>query len=102
MDRGELSSHALTRAYLDRIAAIDDAGPTLNAVIELNPDALKEADARDAERKAGRVRGRCTASRAAQGQHRRHADGEFRRLAGAGPQPRATTLRRRAPARPVR
>ncbi|HEV8693684.1 MAG TPA: amidase [Lysobacter sp.] len=57
MTRGELSSHALTQAYLDRIAAIDDAGPTLNAVIELNPDALKEADARDAERKAGRVRG---------------------------------------------
>lgn len=57
MERGELSSHALTRAYLDRIAAIDDAGPRLNAVIETNPDALKEADARDAERKAGRVRG---------------------------------------------
>src|SRR4249919_1080219 len=57
MDRAELSSHALTRAYLDRIAAIDDAGPTLNAVIELNPAALQEADARDAERKAGRVRG---------------------------------------------
>ncbi len=56
MARGELSSHALTQAYLDRIAAIDDAGPTLNAVIELNPDALKDADARDAERKAGRVR----------------------------------------------
>jgi amidase len=56
MGRGELNSHELTRAYLDRIAAIDDAGPTLNAVIELNPDALKEADARDAERKAGRVR----------------------------------------------
>lgn len=57
MAQGELSSHALTQAYLDRIATIDDAGPTLNAVIELNPDALKEADARDAERKAGRVRG---------------------------------------------
>ncbi|HEU0305609.1 MAG TPA: amidase [Lysobacter sp.] len=56
MARGELSSRALTQAYLDRIAAIDDAGPTLNAVIELNPDALKEAGARDAERKAGRVR----------------------------------------------
>ena len=56
MARGELSSHELTRAYLERIAAIDDAGPTLNAVIELNPDAMKEADARDAERKAGRVR----------------------------------------------
>ncbi len=46
-----------TQAYLDRIAAIDDAGPTLNAVIELNPDALKDADALDAERKAGKVRG---------------------------------------------
>ena len=57
MGRGELSSRALTQAYLDRIAAIDDAGPTLNAVIELNPDALREADARDAERKAGRSRG---------------------------------------------
>jgi amidase len=56
MARGELSSRALTQAYLDRIAAIDDAGPTLNAVIELNPDALEDADARDAERKAGRVR----------------------------------------------
>ena len=63
MARGELSSRALTQAYLDRIAAIDDAGPTLNAVIELNPDALKEADARDAERKAGRVRSPCMASR---------------------------------------
>lgn len=56
MSRGELDSRTLTQAYLDRIAAIDDAGPTLNAVIELNPDALKEADARDAERKLGRIR----------------------------------------------
>ncbi|MFC7301349.1 amidase [Cognatiluteimonas weifangensis] len=54
---GSLSSRALTRAYLDRIAAIDAAGPTLNAVIELNPDALADADARDAERKAGQSRG---------------------------------------------
>jgi amidase len=54
---GELSSHALTQAYLDRIASIDKAGPSLNAVIELNPDALKDADALDAERKAGKVRG---------------------------------------------
>ena len=57
MKRGALSSHALTQAYLDRIAAVDDAGPRLNAVIELNPDAIKEAEARDAERQAGRVRG---------------------------------------------
>jgi len=52
-----LSSRELTQAYLDRIAAIDDAGPRLNAVIELNPQALAEAEARDAERKAGTVRG---------------------------------------------
>ncbi len=57
MTQGALTSRALTQAYLDRIAAIDDAGPTLNAVIELNPNALKEADARDAQRKAGNVLG---------------------------------------------
>ncbi len=54
---GEVSSHDLTQAYLDRIAAMDKKGPGLNAVIELNPDALKEADALDAERKTGKVRG---------------------------------------------
>lgn len=57
MQSGQLSSHALTQAYLDRIAAIDAAGPKLNSVIELNPDALAEADARDAERKAGKSLG---------------------------------------------
>jgi amidase len=54
---GQLTSHALTQAYLDRIAAIDDAGPRLNAVIEINPNAIAEADARDAERTAGKTRG---------------------------------------------
>jgi amidase len=58
MTAGTLTSHDLTQAYLDRIAAIDDAGPALNAVIELNPDALADADALDAERKAGKVRGK--------------------------------------------
>ncbi|MEO8160562.1 MAG: amidase [Arenimonas sp.] len=57
MAAGALSSHELTQAYLDRIAKIDKAGPALNSVIELNPDALKEADALDAERKAGKLRG---------------------------------------------
>ena len=42
MKSGAIDSHALTQAYLDRIAAIDDAGPMLNAVIELNPDAISE------------------------------------------------------------
>ena len=57
MAAGSLTSKALTQAYLDRIAAIDDAGPQLNAVIETNPDALKDASALDAERRAGKLRG---------------------------------------------
>src|SRR5690606_18104252 len=57
MRSGELDSQALTRAYLDRIAKLDDAGPALNSIIELNPDALTEAAAFDAERAAGKVRG---------------------------------------------
>lgn len=57
MAAGSLTSLALTRAYLDRIAQIDDAGPALNAVIELNPDAVEDAEALDDERRAGRVRG---------------------------------------------
>jgi amidase len=57
MHAGELDSRTLTQAYLDRIAAIDKAGPQLNAIIELNPDALKEAALRDLERKNKAVRG---------------------------------------------
>ena len=57
MVAGTLTSRALTQAYLHRIAAIDDAGPRLNAVIELNAKALAEADALDAERSSGKVRG---------------------------------------------
>ena len=57
MTAGTLTSRALTQAYLDRIAAIDDSGPQLNAVIDINPAALKEAESRDAERKAGKSRG---------------------------------------------
>jgi amidase len=57
MADGTLDSRTLTRAYLDRIAAIDKAGPAVNAIIELNPDAMAEAAARDAERGVGKVRG---------------------------------------------
>ena len=57
MAAGSLTARSLTRAYLDRIAALDDAGPRLNAVIDINSAALAEADARDAERKARKVRG---------------------------------------------
>ena len=57
MASGSLTSRVLTQAYLNRIAAIDDSGPALNAVIDLNPAALEDAATLDAERKAGRLRG---------------------------------------------
>jgi amidase len=57
LQSGALTSHALVQAYLDRMAAIDKAGPAINAIIELNPDALHIADQLDAERKSGKVRG---------------------------------------------
>ena len=49
MQRGELSSEAVTAWYLDRIEKIDRSGPTLNSVIEINPDALTIARALDEE-----------------------------------------------------
>ncbi|HEX6213403.1 MAG TPA: amidase family protein, partial [Vicinamibacterales bacterium] len=57
MAAGTLTSEALTRAYLKRIADVDDAGPRLASVIELNARAEDDARALDAERKAGKVRG---------------------------------------------
>ena len=57
MAAGTLTSRALTQAYLDRIKQIDDSGPMLNAVIEINATAIADADALDAERKGGKVRG---------------------------------------------
>jgi len=57
MRAGRVTAVELVRAYQDRIAAIDRAGPQLNSIIALNPDALAAAAALDAERKAGHVRG---------------------------------------------
>jgi amidase len=54
MAAGELTSRALTETYLARIDTID---PTLRSVLETNPDALAIADAMDAERRSGEVRG---------------------------------------------
>ena len=57
IDDGALNSEAITAAYLDRIAAIDDAGPMLNAVIATFPDALEQARIMDAEIRTGKYRG---------------------------------------------
>jgi amidase len=57
MAAGRVTSEELVRAYLARIEANDRGGPALRSVISLNPDALADARALDAERKAKGSRG---------------------------------------------
>ena len=45
---GRTTSVAVVQAFLDRIAAVDDAGPMLNALLAINPNALADAKALDA------------------------------------------------------
>lgn len=52
MDAGAVTSERLVQLSLARIDAYDEKGPTLNAILTLNPKALDEARALDAERKA--------------------------------------------------
>lgn len=58
MASGKTTAKAITEMYLKRIDAVDKKGPAINAVIEINPDAVKIAEQLDAERKAGKVRGK--------------------------------------------
>src|SRR5436309_15497479 len=51
-DAGTLTSESLTRLCLARIEAFDRKGPSLHAVIALNPKAIEQARALDVERKA--------------------------------------------------
>jgi amidase len=57
MTAGRYTSRRLVELYAARIEQIDRSGPTLRSVIEMNPDALSIADALDAERTAGKLRG---------------------------------------------
>lgn len=57
MSDGIHTAYSLTKLYLERIEQLDKQGPALNAIIELNPDALSTASALDAERGSGRQRG---------------------------------------------
>jgi len=51
---GRVTSHELVLQSLVRIATYEDR---INAILTVNPNALQEADERDRERKAGKVRG---------------------------------------------
>ena len=57
MKSGEITAESLTQAYLERIAEIDKAGPAVNSVIEINPDAVAIAAALDKEFKQKGARG---------------------------------------------
>jgi amidase len=57
LTRGATTSEDVVRDYLVRLSLYDRNGPTLRSMLALNPRAIAEARALDAERAAGRVRG---------------------------------------------
>ena len=57
MSHGALSAQTLVRAYLTRIALSNAEGPAIQAVRDLNPDAIAEAKALDKERATKGSRG---------------------------------------------
>jgi amidase len=57
MKSGKFTARSLVEKYVARIEEIDKHGPGVNAILELNPDALSIAEALDAERKAKGPRG---------------------------------------------
>src|SRR4051812_11710235 len=54
---GRWTSRKLAELYLRRIEEVDRKGPQLRAIIELNPDVLRDADRLDRERKNGGANG---------------------------------------------
>lgn len=57
MSSGTHTAQSLTQLFLERIELFDKQGPALNAVIELNPDAMSIAAGLDTERSSGQLRG---------------------------------------------
>ena len=57
MTAGELSAVELARYYLDRIRDLDQGGPRVNSVLEVNPEALALAAQLDDERRTRGPRG---------------------------------------------
>ncbi len=57
MESGAYTAVEIAQLYLDRIHEIDQNGPQINSVIEINPDALEIAKKMDEERANGTIRG---------------------------------------------
>ena len=56
-ESGAMTCEYVTRLYLDRIAAIDKSGPSINSIITTNPDAITSAIELDKLRKSGNIKG---------------------------------------------
>jgi len=54
---GSYTIKEVVQAYLDRIDEIDKSGPTLNSIIQVNPDAIQIAEELDKEMNEGKIRG---------------------------------------------
>ena len=50
MTSGELTAHRLAQMYIERISALDQQGPSIKSILEINPEALEIARALDEER----------------------------------------------------
>jgi len=57
LQSGKLTCHSLVQQYLDRIQAYDQQGPTINALLYVNPKVLEQADAMDKQLKLGAEHG---------------------------------------------
>ena len=57
MRSGQYTARSIAELYIKRIEGIDKQGQAINAVLEINPDALAIADDMDKERQRGHLRG---------------------------------------------
>ncbi len=57
MRSGKYTARSIAERYLARIDEVDRNGPSVNSIIEVNPQALEIAEGLDRERREGRVRG---------------------------------------------
>ena len=54
---GSYTIKEVVQAYLDRIDEIDKSGPTLNSIIQVNPEAIQIAEELDKEMNEGKIKG---------------------------------------------
>lgn len=56
LNKGDITSEKLVQLYLERINAVDNNGPRLQAILSVNPNALDIARELDIQRSAGEIK----------------------------------------------